>query len=172
MTNLDRTVVKLRRPPVHQDTLVRSDIEHTFDVFVRTIGLWWPRRISAGQEELAEVTLEPRLGGRVYETWHDGTEVGWGTIVAWSPPSGFTMNWTATPEPTEVELTFTTLGPALTRVAVDHRGWDALTEEQAAKDCALPGGYNGGAYAQGWAMILGGLAAAAAAERAWGRAPS
>jgi hypothetical protein len=166
MTDLDSTVVRLRRPPVHQDTLVRSDIEHTFDVFVRTIGIWWPRRISAGQREVADVTLEPRVGGRVYETWHDGTEVGWGVITAWSPPAGFTMAWSATPEPTEVELTFTALGPALTSVAVDHRGWEALSEEQAGKDCALPGGYNSGAYALGWAMILGGLAGAVAAGRA------
>lgn len=161
MTKPDHTVVQLRRPPVHQDTLVRSDIEHTFDVFVRTIGAWWPRRISAGQEEMADATLEPRLGGRVYETWRDGTEVDWGVIIAWSPPTGFTMTWTATPEPTEVELTFRALGPALTRVAVEHRGWEALSEEQAGEDCALPGGYRSGAYAQGWAMILGGLQAAA-----------
>jgi hypothetical protein len=162
MTETDATVVRLRHPPVHQDTLVRSDIEHTFDVFVRTIGIWWPRRISAGQEAVAGVTLEPRTGGRVYETWHDGTVVDWGTTSDWSPPAGFTMSWTATPVPTEVELTFRALGPALTRVAVEHRGWEALSEEQAARDCALPGGYNGGAYAQGWVMVLGGLAAAAA----------
>lgn len=163
MTNPDRTVVRLRRPPVHQDTLVRSDIEHTFDVFVRRIDAWWPRRISAGQQEVTDVGLEPGVGGRLYETWRDGTVVPWGVITAWSPPAGFTINWTATPEPTEVELTFRSLGPALTRVAVEHRGWEALSEEQAGEDCALPGGYYGGAYAQGWAMILGGLQAAVVA---------
>ena len=55
---------------------------------------------------------------------------------------------------TEVELTFTGLGPALTRVAVEHRGWEQLTDEQLAEDCALPGGYLGGAYGEGWARIL------------------
>jgi hypothetical protein len=30
-----------------------------------------------------------------------------------------------------------------------------------ARDCALPGGYTGGAYREGWARILGCLAAAA-----------
>jgi hypothetical protein len=162
MTDPDPTVVRLRRPPVRQDTLVRSGIDHTFDVFVRTIGTWWPRRISAGQQEVADVTLEQRAGGRVYETWQDGTVVDWGTILDWSPPAGFTMTWAATPVPTEVALTFQALGPALTRVAVEHRGWEALSAEQAARDCALPGGYDGGAYAQGWAMVLGGLAAAVA----------
>jgi uncharacterized protein YndB with AHSA1/START domain len=59
----------------------------------------------------------------------------------------------------EVELTFAELGPLLTQVTVEHRGWERLTEEQLARDCARPGGYLGGAYREGWARILGRLAA-------------
>jgi hypothetical protein len=68
------------------------------------------------------------------------------------------MTWNGTPAPTEVEVTFAALGPALTRVAVEHRGWEALTDEQLSKDCALPGGYSSGAYSAGWATILRSLA--------------
>jgi len=50
------------------------------------------------------------------------------------------MTWTGTPAPTEAEFTFAALGPALTRVTVEHRGWETLTDEQLAEDCALPGG--------------------------------
>jgi hypothetical protein len=39
-----------------------------------------------------------------------------------------------TPAPTEVELMFTPLGPALTRVAVEHRGWEALDDAQLRED--------------------------------------
>jgi hypothetical protein len=53
-----------------------------------------------------------------------------------------------------VELSFRELGPTLTRVVVEHRGWEALTDEQLAEDCALPGGYNSGAYSAGWTRIL------------------
>jgi hypothetical protein len=56
------------------------------------------------------------------------------------------------------------VGPALTRVSVEHRGWEKLTEEQLARDCALPGGYVDGAYVEGWARILGRLAAAAGGQ--------
>lgn len=59
---------------------------------------------------------------------------------------------------TEVEFTFSALGPALTRVAVEHRGWEALTEEQLTEACAVPGGYAGGAFTEGWGIILGRLA--------------
>jgi Activator of Hsp90 ATPase homolog 1-like protein len=156
MTASDRpTVIPLRRPPVRQATIVRSDIAHTFDVFVRTIGVWWPvNPFSAGQDKVRDVTVEPRAGGRVYETWQDGTDVSWGELLAWDPPHGFTMTWTGTPAPTEVELSFIALGPALTRVAVEHRGWEELSDAQLSEDCALPGGYTAGAYSQGWEAIL------------------
>lgn len=156
MSAADRpTVIPLRRLPVRQATVVRSDIEHTFDVFVRTIRAWWPvHPFSAGQDKVRAVTVEPRLGGRVYETWQDGTEVSWGELLAWDPPRGFTMTWTDTPAPTEVELSFIALGRALTRVVVEHRGWEALSDAQLSQDCALPGGYTVGAYSQGWDTIL------------------
>jgi uncharacterized protein YndB with AHSA1/START domain len=155
------TVTALRRPPVRQSIVVRSGRRLTFDTFVRTIGIWWPvTPFSAGRDQVQDVTFEPRPGGRVYETWRDGTEVDWGEVLAWEPPERFVMTWNMTSVATEVELSFTELGPLLTRVAVEHRGWERLTEEELAMDCALPGGYTGGAYSEGWARILGRLAAA------------
>jgi uncharacterized protein YndB with AHSA1/START domain len=155
-------VLALRRPPVRQSVVVRSNRPHTFGTFVRTIGIWWPvTPFSAGRDQVRDVTFEQRVGGRVYETWQDGTEVDWGEVRVWEPPERFVMTWNMTSVVTEVELTFTVLGPALTRASVEHRGWEQLTEEQLARDCALPGGYSGGAYSRGWTTILGRLAAAA-----------
>jgi hypothetical protein len=150
-----------RAPPVRQATLVSAPLERTFAVFVREIATWWPvRPCSAGQERVRDVTVEPRLEGRVYETWDDGTVVEWGTVTGWRPPESFAMSWLLTPEPTEVELTFRAVTSGLTRVAVEHRGWEALDDEQLGADCAAPGGYSSGAYASGWAAILAALAGA------------
>jgi uncharacterized protein YndB with AHSA1/START domain len=158
-------VIALRRPPVRRSTMVRSGVAHTFDVFVATIARWWPLRpFSAGEARVADVVFERRVGGRVYEVWHDGTTVEWGSVLAFEPPRRFVMTWCMTPAATEVELRFVALGPALTRVEVEHRGWEALADAEAARDCALPGGYAGGAYVKGWEIILGSFAAAA--ERA------
>jgi hypothetical protein len=158
MTSIDDTagtLLPLRRPPVRESTLVRSDIDHTFDVFVRTIHLWWPLQpMSFGRERVRDVTFETRVGGRVYETWDDGTTVDWGELSVWEPPERFVMSWLNTPAPTEVEFTFRAEGPALTRVEVEHRGWEALTAAQRGEDCAEPGGYTSGAYTRGWSMIL------------------
>src|SRR6201987_1968831 len=118
-------VTPLRRPPVRQATLVRSEITHTFEVFVSSIGVWWPvQRFSAGGERVVDVTVEPRRHGRGYETWADGTVEDWGRSRAWEPPHRIPMTRTSTSVATEVDPTFTALRPVLTRVAVEHRGWD------------------------------------------------
>ena len=123
----------LRRPPVRQSTTVRSDARHTFDTFVRTIGAWWPAvPFSAGQDRVRDVTVEQRAGGRVYETWADGTELDWGELLAWEPPGRFVMTWTGTPLPIDsavalvpagvtctVPVKVTGCGPALTMVGFD-----------------------------------------------------
>lgn len=164
-------VTALRRPPVRQSALIRSDRRHTFEAFVRTIGIWWPvNPFSAGRERTRDVTFEQRVGGRVYETWVDGTQVDWGRLLTWQPPERFVMTWNMTSVATEVELTFAELGPALTRVRVEHRGWERLTDAQLAEDCALPGGYASGAFTKGWARILGCLATAAEGTAAEGTA--
>ena len=153
------TITALRRPPVRQSIVVRSGRRHTFETFVRTIGISWPvTPFSAGRDQVRDVTFEQHQGGRVRDVArrHRGRL---GEVLAWAPPERFVMTWNMTLVVTEVELTFAELGPLLTRVAVEHRGWEQLTEEQLAQDCALPGGYLGGAYREGWARILGRLAA-------------
>jgi hypothetical protein len=144
------TVTSMQRPPIRQSTMVRSSAAHTFDVFVRTLDQWWPLRThSQGEQRVVGVTFEKRPGGRVYETWDDGQTRTWGTLLAWEPPTRFAMTWDILQPPvTEVELTFRELGPSLTRVQVEHRGWDKLTEEQIA---AL--GDKRESYDVGWAMI-------------------
>lgn len=157
---------------MRQSTLVRSGVDHTFAVFVREIGVWWPRQpYSEGGGRVRDVGVEPRVGGRVHETWHDGTVCEWGRILVWEPPYRLVMSWICTPATTEVELTFVPLGPALTRVAVEHRGWEALGAEQVARDCVQPGGYASGGFDRGWATILAALAAAAHDEPREGDAP-
>jgi hypothetical protein len=152
------------RPPVRQSVLVRTPRAHTFETFVGTMGTWWPvNPFSAGKDRVRDVTVERHVGGRVYETWADGTRVDWGELLAWEPPERFAMTWEIVSAQTEVELTFAELGSSLTRVCVVHSGWEKLSDEQLAEDCALPGGYAGGSFDKGWALILGQFAATAEA---------
>ncbi len=64
------------------------------------------------------------------------------------------MTWEVFSAVTDVELTFRPLGPALTRVEVEHRGWERLSDADCAALIAGPRGYE-----TGWATILAAFAA-------------
>ena len=163
MSDAQRTnVIPLERPPIRQSIVVRQTRERTFDAFVRSIGDWWPLvPFSMGADRIVRVEFEQRLDGRIYEVWDDGTERDWGRVIEWQPPERFVMTWNITGEPTDVELSFTALDDGTTRVDLEHRGWDRLTEAQLGEDCALPGGYLGGSFERGWRTILGAFVTAA-----------
>jgi len=147
--------------PIRKAVIVRSDIDHTFGVFVREIGAWWPTRpFSLGQARVTAVTFEERVGGRVYETWDDGRQLDWGHVLTWDPPATFAITWEILPATTEVEVRFRSLGPALTRVEVEHRGWERLSFEELAAATSQAGGYSAG-----WDAILAAFTAAAQATR-------
>ena len=75
-TNDNATVTALRRPPINVSTLVRSSRDHTFDMFVCTIGVWWPAQpASSGRDRVRDITIERRIGGKVFERWDDDTTV-------------------------------------------------------------------------------------------------
>jgi hypothetical protein len=151
----ESNLTTLHRPPVRQSISVRSSQDHTFDVFVREIGTWWPLQpFSFGTDRVRQVTFERELGGRVFETWDDGTVHEWGRVLIWQPSERFAMTWNITGTPTEVELSFTAEADNRTRVDLEHRGWDKLTEAQLSEACALPGGYLGGSFSAGWTRIL------------------
>jgi hypothetical protein len=56
---------------------VRRGIEEAFRVFTAEIGAWWPVAAHSVEPDKVEtVVLEGRVGGRLYERWHDGG-AGW-----------------------------------------------------------------------------------------------
>ncbi|GAA4557443.1 SRPBCC domain-containing protein [Pseudonocardia xishanensis] len=145
----------LVRPPIRRTVEVAADREKTFRVFVDRLAEWWPLDpfSRGGSARIAAVSVDRRVGGTVTEHWHDGTTHDWGTLLAWDPPAGLTMTWTITGTPTEVELRFTE-ADGRTLVDLEHRGWDRLGPAELGEDCAVPGGYTGGAFTRGWATIL------------------
>jgi uncharacterized protein YndB with AHSA1/START domain len=73
--------------------------------------------------------FEPRVGGRIYERTASGREETWGQILAWDPPLRLAYLWhlrTDRSDATEVEISFTGQADGLTRVDIEHRGWERL----------------------------------------------
>jgi hypothetical protein len=135
-------------PPVEKSVLLPCAPARAFEAFTAEIAQWWPLAThSIGQEKATRVTIEPRVGGRVYETAADGAEHDWGRVLEWTPPRRFAMTWhpgRGADTAQILELDFAAEG-AGTRVRLTHRGWETLGDKaRAVRDN----------YESGWASIL------------------
>jgi hypothetical protein len=103
--------------------------DHAFYVWTGGISTWWPADHTVSGEPDADVVLEPRPGGRIFERTAAGVEHEWGEVTAWEPPNRFIYLWHLRrdrADATEVEIRFLPQGEAATRVEIEHRGWEAL----------------------------------------------
>jgi uncharacterized protein YndB with AHSA1/START domain len=132
---------------IRKTARVRLGVERAFELFTARMGDWWPTAShSLHGERVAEVVVEPRQGGRVFERTEDGEEADWGGILAWEPPRRLVLEWRVNPAvaATEVEVRFAAEGDG-TRVELVHRGWERLG---AAADEGR------GSYEEGWTTVL------------------
>jgi len=120
---------------VRRTVMVRAPQQRAFDVFTSGMSTWWPR---GGSHSLFEegpdaVVVEPRPGGRWFERRHDGAERDWGQVAEWDPPRRVLLLWQLDPEfdfnvdtalATEVEVRFVAESDDITRVELEHRGFE------------------------------------------------
>ena len=115
-------------PLVHELTLPCSPAD-AFATYTQRIGEWWDARYTASPDTLRDVTIEPRVGGRVYATHSDLGVHDWGEVTVWEPPRRLVHTFgLAQRSPSEVAVEFTDAGAGC-RVRFEHRGW---TDENAA----------------------------------------
>jgi hypothetical protein len=120
--------------PVRKEIVVEASQARAFRVFTEEHGLWWPLASHHIGEKPAETAIiEPRAGGRWFERAADGSECLWGKVAVWDPPGRLVLSWEigATWKhdesiATEVEVRFVVLGPALTRIELEHRMLERL----------------------------------------------
>ncbi|CCH29233.1 SRPBCC family protein [Actinosynnema sp. NPDC047251] len=146
---------------VRRSVTVAAAPERAFEVFVAKFATWWPAGHHVGEADLADVVVEPVVGGRWFERGVDGRECDWGRVLAYRPPTRLLLSWHLDgewdhdPDPahaSEVEITFTATGDT-TVVQLVHRGFDRHVV--AARQ--VEGGVGGEG---GWGRILAGYAAA------------
>jgi uncharacterized protein YndB with AHSA1/START domain len=128
----------IRPAPVRKSVVVKADVERSFNAFTSRIGKWWPRTHTIGSTPLADVIIEPRVGGRWYERSGDGAECEWGKVLAWDPPGRLILAWQVDGDwkynpalVLEVEVTFTALEAGVTRVDLEHRNLERYGDRAA-----------------------------------------
>jgi uncharacterized protein YndB with AHSA1/START domain len=132
--------------------------ERTFERFVGAIGRWWPIGYTYGGDRFETAAIEPRPGGRWFESTLDGSEESWGTVRAFEPGRRLVLSFNVspqrTPEPpereSEVEIRFTPHDGG-TRIELEHR--DLSRHGEGAE--ALRAGM---ASRHGWPLILASFA--------------
>lgn len=118
-------------------------VEHAFGVFTERFDEIKPREQNLLAVPIARTVLEPKVGGTIHDIGTDGTTCTWARVLAYDPPTRLVFSWDLSPtfqvetDPdrcSEVEVTFTALGPEQTQVRLEHRhldrhgeGWEGLT---------------------------------------------
>jgi len=149
---------------IRKQLTVEAPLDRAFRVFTANMGAWWPKDHHIGKAALKDCVIEPKVNGRWYERGEDGSECEWGKVLEWDPPRRLVLAWQLDEgfkyDPklvTEVEVTFTLLGPKLTRVDFEHRNLERFGE--AAERLR-------GAMGTGWGQILESYRHTAVAEAA------
>jgi uncharacterized protein YndB with AHSA1/START domain len=117
---------------------VAATPERAFEAFTQQIGQWWR---PSGLFQLTPrgdgaLRFEGGEGGRLVTTLASGAEFEIGRITAWATAERLAFTWRqagfAADQVTHVEVRFESVGEE-TRVTVEHRGWDAIPQAQAAR---------------------------------------
>lgn len=138
---------------VRKTVTVDCAVEEAFRIFTADAQSWWPADShSIYGAEVNEILFEEREGGEVYEVSTAGEKGHWATVIAWEPPNRLVLAWNILvrdPIATELEVRFLADDDG-TRVELEHRGWESLTEDAAEKRDS---------YDTGWDRVLGRYAA-------------
>ncbi|HSN72593.1 MAG TPA: hypothetical protein VLT59_13850 [Steroidobacteraceae bacterium] len=140
--------------PIVKSIEVERSADEAFRIFTQEMTSWWPlashsRARDADGEASIAVTIEPRIGGRVFETLNTGAQRDGGQVLAWEPGARFALLWQmgrSREEATEVEVRFETITDATCRVTLTHSHWERLGE----RGSELRGQYEGG-----WDFVFG-----------------
>jgi uncharacterized protein YndB with AHSA1/START domain len=137
--------------------------QRAFDVFTRDIGLWWqPNSLFKFTPQGAGMlSFEGGANGRLIETQPDGSVFEIGPVTAWEPGVRLAFGWAqasfSAEQRTHVEVRFEAIGDE-TRVTVEHRGWDSVPQDHAARH-HFPDGIFLLRHGQWWQALLGSYSA-------------
>ena len=87
------------------------------------------RPTRSARSRASRSSIEPGVGGRIYERTPEGEEHDWGEVTGWEPPNRISYLWHLRQDradATEVEITFTATEGDGTTVSIVHHGWERL----------------------------------------------
>jgi len=115
---------------------VACEVTHAFTTWTDRITTWWPADHTVSGEPDVKIVIEGRVAGRIFERTVTGVEHDWGEVTQWRPPTLLSYRWflgATRDAATHVTVSFVRVADDVTRVQIEHRGWDELGQEAAAR---------------------------------------
>lgn len=111
--------------PIVVEYELRCGPASAFATYTDRIGQWWHPDYTVNPQTLLTVTIEPRVGGRVYATHSVEGEQQWGEVTVWEP--GTRLSHTSTlaqvrEYPSEITVRFSPRGDGCA-FRFEHGGW-------------------------------------------------
>lgn len=145
---------------VRKILVVPADQTTAFHAFAHRMHEWSPQSHSLTGSR-TNIVIEPRVGGRWYETGENGTEADWGKVLAWHPPHRMLLAWQLNArfsfDPgfvTEIEIRFEPVDESSTRVEFEHRNLERYGDAAPDVFKSLDGDDGWGGSLQNFASLL------------------
>jgi Activator of Hsp90 ATPase homolog 1-like protein len=129
------SIAALSVGPITHDLVLSCSAEHAFDTYIGRIGEWWDPAYTANPETLEAVTIEPRVGGRVFAKHQDLGEHVWGEVTVWEAGRRLVHTFTLAQDrehPSKVAVEFLPNAEG-SAVRFAHGGWTDANSDARAK---------------------------------------
>lgn len=132
-----------------------------FEAFTQEIGSWWQQSplFLLTRKGDGRLRFEPGENGRLVSDLADGSVFEIGKVTCWQPGERLSLTWRqasfAPDQSTSLDVSFEAIGDQ-TRVTVEHRGWDSIPQEHAARHGFVLMLFQR-RLAEHWRMLLGSL---------------
>ncbi|WP_426592838.1 SRPBCC domain-containing protein [Cellulomonas sp. McL0617] len=119
--------------PIRHELVLPVTPREAFDAYVQDIAQWWDPAYSPSADDYRGMTIEPRVGGRVFIDDAARGEVVWGHVLAIAAGAIVVHTLAIGPDvdhPSRISAQFVPLDEGGTRFEFEHGGW---TPENAAE---------------------------------------
>lgn len=134
--------------PINLTATINAPPARCFELFTSHIGEWWPKNQTLSKGDYKTLVMEPKVGGRWYETDQNDQLIQWGEVSSWEPPQRVLLIWRLNTKfkydpslHTEVEITFKDLGAGKTQMTLEHRNLEKLGADAEQFVASLSGGW-------------------------------
>jgi Activator of Hsp90 ATPase homolog 1-like protein len=126
--------------PISHRYELRCSPAYAFEIYTQRIGTWWDPVYTRDASTYVTLTIEPRVGGRVFATHAGSGDDEFGRVTRWEPGDTFAATSILAQSPEAPSLITVRFGPSTNGCVVhfEHGGWTQANAEFRSKFTQWP----------------------------------